>query len=161
MAALSLLLAAPLLLQSDETVKDFKSIYRKEKDVLMKVELIHSLEGIDHPDVAKALVKVLVDDEPQLAAAALEVVTALPSAEARAPLYGVLEAGKPKDQVPVILRAAAEGGWEEFAPVVRPFLEAKDPAAKVWYRRMDQVGASIHDNLETAKAELVAILTDD
>ena len=81
MLVVSLLLAAPLLIQGDETVKDFRKFYRKEKDVLNKIELIYSLEGIEAPDVAKALLPILSDEEPQLAKAALKVAIQLESEE--------------------------------------------------------------------------------
>lgn len=132
MGCISLLLVAPLLVQQDETVKDFEDFYRKEKDVLNKVELIYSLRGIDSPDVAEVLLPILEDDEPRLVKAALAVVVELPSTEARAPLARMLEEGKPADALPVVLRATADGGWTEMAPWVRPYLEERDDTVRLW-----------------------------
>lgn len=132
MVLVSLLLAAPLLIQGDETVKDFRKFYRKEKDVLNKVELIYSLEGIDAPDVARALLPILSDEDSLLAQAALKVAIQLESPEARAPFRLLLEEGKPKESIAPVLRAAAEAGWEEFALVTRPYLESKQEILRLW-----------------------------
>ena len=86
---LSLLLAAVCLAvpaaAQDDTVKDFKRFFRKEKDPTVRVELILSLGGIDDPGVASVLLPVLEDEDPAQAAAALRVISGLkePAAAAR------------------------------------------------------------------------------
>ena len=133
---LSLLLAfvcfaAPAAAQ-DDTVKDFKRFYRKEKDPLVRVELILSLGGIEDAGVAAVLLPILEDEDPALAAAAARVVTGLKEAPSRAPLLLVIEEGKPVGALPVIARAAGEGRWVEFAPLLRPYLADKDDAMRLW-----------------------------
>jgi len=132
MLATALLLAAPMFIQADETVKDFKRFYKKEKDPLNKIELIFSLEDIDDAGVAKVMIPILTDKDPNLAAAALKVVTQLPSAESRAPLLNLLLDGKPKDLLPSILRASADGKWVEFADASREYLVHKDATVRLW-----------------------------
>ncbi|MCP4094163.1 MAG: VWA domain-containing protein [Planctomycetes bacterium] len=132
MLATALLLAAPMFMQADETVKDFKRFYKKEKDPLNKIELIYSLEDIDDAGVAKVMIPILTDKNPDLAAAALKVVIQLPSAESRAPLLNLLVEGKSKDLLPSILRATADGKWTEFAEASRVYLENKDATVRLW-----------------------------
>ena len=132
MVVVSLILAAPLLLQAEETVKDFRKFYRKEKDVLNKVELIYSLEGIDDPAVAAALLPILTDEEARLAKAALRVAQQLGTPEARAPFLELVVEGKPKEALPPVLRAVAEAGWTEFLEATRPYLEDKDDTLRLW-----------------------------
>ena len=132
MAALALALAAPLFFQAEETVKDFKTFYRKEKDPMNKIELIHSLKDLDHPGVAKVLIPILDDKNPDLAAAALQVVTQLPSSGSRLPLLEIVVEGKPKEVLQPLLRAAADGRWTEFAEANRGYLEAKEDGLRLW-----------------------------
>lgn len=132
MLATALLLAAPMFMQADETVKDFKRFYRKEKDPLNKIELIYSLEKIDDAGVAKVMIPILTDKNPELAAAALAIVTQLPSSGARKPLLDLLVEGKNKVLLPTILRATADGRWSEFAPASRVYLANGDATVRLW-----------------------------
>ena len=132
MLATALLLAAPMFMQTDETVKDFKRFYKKEKDPLNKIELIYSLEDIDDPGVAKVMIPILTDKDSTLAAAALQVLIQLPSAEARQPLLNLLIEGKSKDLLPSIMRATADGKWTEFADASRVYLLDKDATVRLW-----------------------------
>ncbi|MDA1260653.1 MAG: VWA domain-containing protein [Planctomycetota bacterium] len=133
---LSLLLAASFLaapaIAQDDTVKDFKRFYRKEKDPMVRVELILSLEGIEDAGVASVLLPILEDEDPALAAAALRVIIQLKEAPSRAPLLTVLEEGKPADLLPVIARAVGEGRWPEFATLLLPYLTDKNDAMRLW-----------------------------
>lgn len=156
MLATALLLAAPMFLQADETVKDFKRFYRKEKDPLNKAELIYSLENIDDPGVASVLLKILVDKEPVLAQAAQSVITQLPSEGARVPLREILFEGKKKEYFAPILRAAADGKWKEFAEVTRPYLLDSDEIVRLW--AVTVVGA-IKD--EESLAQTGILVTED
>lgn len=137
MRALSLLLAAacfaaPLAAQGEDTVKDFKRFFRKEKDPSVRVELILSLGGIEEPGVAEVLLPLLEDEDPALAAAALRVVTGLQEPASRAPLLAVLGEGKPAGVLPILARAAGDGRWPEFAPALRPYLADKSEAMRLW-----------------------------
>jgi len=144
MLAAALLLAAPMFMQADETVKDFKRFYRKEKDPLNKIELIYSLEDIDDPGVAKVMIPILTDKNPELAQAALAVVTQLPSAAARQPLLNLLLEGKNTVLLPSILRAAADGHWSEFAEASRLYLVDRDDTVRLW---AVTVAGSLRDEL--------------
>ena len=62
-----------------------------EKDPMVRVELILSLEGIEDAGVASVLLPILEDEDPALAAAALRVIIQLKEAPSRAPLLTVLE----------------------------------------------------------------------
>lgn len=132
MLATALLLAVPMFLQADETVKDFKRFFRKEKDPFNKAELIYSLEDIDDAGVSKVLLKILTDKEPLCAEAALSVITQLPSAKSRLPLKDVLLEGKQSDYFAPILRAVADGRWTEFGEVMRPYLLEGDDSVRLW-----------------------------
>lgn len=122
------------LVQGDETVQDFKRYYRKFHETWERVEAVRALDGIDDPEVPRVLLKykVLRDPDPQVARAGFEVLVQLPSEKARAPLLAVLEDGKPADVLPPIVRAAGAGGWSEFLPLLRPFLEAGDDTLRLW-----------------------------
>ncbi|KAA3613448.1 MAG: hypothetical protein DWQ01_02680 [Planctomycetota bacterium] len=128
-----LLLAAALLFpQQNEVVRDFKKYFKKVREPAERVEYVYSLEGIDDPDVAEVLLPVLSDKEPLVAAAALDVLRKLPSEKARSPLLKVVEKGKPKGALPVVIRAVGEGPWPEFQPLVAQYLEAKDDEVRLW-----------------------------
>lgn len=133
---LSLLLAAVFLAvpaaAQDDTVKDFKRFFRKEKDATVRVELILSLGGIEDPGVASVLLPVLEDEDPAQAAAALRVIAGLKEPASRAPLLLVLEEGKPAGALPSLARAAGDGRWPEFAPLLRPYLADPDDAMRLW-----------------------------
>ncbi len=156
MLATALLLAAPTLFQADATIKDFKRVYRKEKKPENKAELIYSLEDIDDAGVAKVLLKLLVDKEPLIAEAAQAVITQLPSATARVPLRLVLEEGKQSDYFASILRAAADGKWKEFQPVVLPYLENSEESVRLW--AVTAVGALHHVD---ALPQVAKLATED
>ena len=126
------LLLSPLVLLQDETVRDFKRFYRRTKDSVERVELIRSLEGLDTPEVAEVLKKILADKEKVIADAALTVVTQLPSPEARAPYMEVLETKKPAEILAPVVRAAGAGGWQESREVLRPLLMHKDSSVRLW-----------------------------
>lgn len=132
MLATALLLAAPMFLQTDETVREFKKFYRKEKDPLAKAELIYSLEDIDDPGVSSVLLKILTDKEPVLAQAAQSVITQLPSEKSRLPLREVLFEAKQSEYFAPILRAVADGKWKDFAEVTRPYLLDSDDTVRLW-----------------------------
>ncbi len=125
----ALLLAVP---QQDETVRDFKKFFRKAKDPAEREEHVHALSGIDDPGVAKVLMPVLTDDEPRVAAAALKVISELPSERARLPFLPVFEKGKPKELVPIVVRAAGAGNWAEFTVPIRELIGAKDDETRLW-----------------------------
>ncbi|RMH01621.1 MAG: hypothetical protein D6702_11005 [Planctomycetota bacterium] len=133
-ASVSWLLALVLLAlpQQDETIRDFKKFFRKAKDPAERAEHVHALEGIDDPGVAQVLLPVLTDDDPMVAAAALEVVAQLPSERARAPFAPVFEKGKPADVLPILVRAAGEGGWREFLEPIRELLGSRDDEIRLW-----------------------------
>ncbi len=125
----ALFLAPP---QQDETVRDFKKFFRKAKDPAERAEHVYALDGIDDPSVAKVLIPVLTDDEPGVAAAALDVVSKLPSERARLPFLPVFEKGKPKDLLPIVVRAAGEGQWREFTVPIRELIGSKDEETRLW-----------------------------
>lgn len=136
MRALALLLAlavftAPAAAQAD-TVKDFKRFFRKEKDPAVKVELILSLLGVEDPGVSAVLLPILTDPDPAQAAAALRVLVGLKDPASRAPLLPILEEGKPAEALPFIARAAGDGHWGEFAPLLRPLLASTDESLRLW-----------------------------
>ncbi len=136
MRVLALLLAAavcaaPAAAQAD-TVKDFKRIFRKEKDPSVRVELILSLGGVEDPGVSLLLLPLLTEPDPAQAAAALKVLTGLKEPASRAALLPVLADGKPADALPAIARAAGDGRWPEFAAALRPHLASKDDAMRLW-----------------------------
>jgi HEAT repeat protein len=136
MRALALLLAltalaAPAAAQED-TVKDFKRFYRKEKDPAVQVELILSLIGVEDPGVAPVLLPILTNPDPAQAAAALRVLSGLKELTSRAPLVPILEEGKPAEALPFIARAAGDGRWTEFAPYLRPSLASTDETLRLW-----------------------------
>jgi len=154
MLATALLLAAPMFMQADETVKDFKRFYRKEKDPLNKIELIYSLEGIDDPGVAAVMIPILTEDDADLAQAALAVVTQLPSAAARRPLLDLLIEGKDTDLLPTILRATADGRWAEFAEASRSYLGASDATVRLW---AVTVAGALHDKIALEPACIMVV----
>ncbi|MBC8330283.1 MAG: VWA domain-containing protein [Planctomycetes bacterium] len=125
----ALVLAAP---QQDETVRDFKKFFRKAKDPAERAEHVYALDGIDDPSVAKVLIPVLTDDEPMVAAAALDVVSKLPSERARMPFLVIFEKGKPKELLPIVVRAAGAGGWTEFTLPIRELLGSGDDETRLW-----------------------------
>jgi HEAT repeat protein len=136
MRALALLLAAvlgaaPAAAQAD-TVKDFKRLFRKEKDPAVRVEYILSLAGVEDPAMGELLLPLLTDPDPAQAAAALRVLTGLKEPSSRAGLILALEAGKPAEALPFVARAAGEGRWTEFAAPLRAHVAAKDEALRLW-----------------------------
>ena len=133
MLTASLLIGAAFLCPQDaETLKDFKKYFRRVKETFERVEYVHALEDIDDPGVAKLLLPVLTDKDPQVATAALIVIRQLPSEQSRLPLFEVAEKGRPTGALPLVLRAAGEGGWEEFVPLIRPHLEHSDHEVRLW-----------------------------
>ena len=157
MAVVPLLLAAAFLVpQGDETVRDFKRYFRKAQDTWERVEYIRSLEQIDDPGVAEVLLPLLDHDEPQVADAAFQVLAQLPSPAARSPFLPVLEKGKPPEQLAAIARAAGEGKWAEYPPLLRPHLEHKDDTVRLWTATsLGLLGDS------EALAGLAALVTED
>ncbi len=153
-AAFLLLSLAPL---QDETVQDFKRFYRRTKDPVEKVEIIHSLEGLDTPEVARVLQNLLADSDKAIADAALIVITRLPSPEARAPLLRVLEKGKPVEILAAVVRAAGAGKWHEYGEAIRPLLEHKDPTVRLWAA----VAPGLLGDPATMEALSVMVVEDD
>lgn len=134
MALLVLLLScAPGWLQ-DPTVRDFKRYYPRAEATWDRVEYIKALKGIDDPGVADALLQfdVLKDPDPHVADAGRSVLAALPSPRARAGLLPIVEKGKPADNLAAIVRAAGEGRWAEFTPLLRPHLQNKLDEVRLW-----------------------------
>ncbi|HEX9792950.1 MAG TPA: HEAT repeat domain-containing protein [Planctomycetota bacterium] len=134
MIAIALLLAPVLVPMQNETVQDFKRYYKKFEETWERVEAIRALDGIDDPAVPEVLLryKVLTDPEPPIAAAGLEVLKRLPSLSARMPLKLILEEGKPAGEVALIARAAGEGKWQEFAPLLAAQLASNDDDVRLW-----------------------------
>ncbi len=144
--------------QGDETVRDFKRYYRKFQDTWERVEAVRALDGIDDPAVPTVLLKykVLQDADPQVARAGFEVLVRLPSEAARAPLRAILEEGKPPAVLPVLVRAAGAGGWQEFQPLLLPLLEFRDDSLRLWTATaLGQLGA------EDALPALAGLATGD
>ncbi|PCH81933.1 MAG: hypothetical protein COB96_02315 [Planctomycetota bacterium] len=123
-------LAAPI--QQDETVRDFRKYFRRAKDTWERVEYIQALKGIEDPKVAQLLLPITHDEDSAVAAAAVEVLAALPTAASRAGLLLVVEKGKPKDDLPIVLQAAGVGPWPEFAELTRAHLSNKNPESRLW-----------------------------
>ena len=157
MLATALLLAAPAFFQADETVKDFKRFYRKEKDPLAKTELIYSLEGIEDPGVAQVLMPLLDDKDPLQVEASLKVLAKLKEAPSRLPLQKPLVDGKPTSLLAPILLCAADAGWKEFGPLARPYLEAKDDPVRLW--AVTLIGAA--DDAESLPMVAGLVTSDD
>lgn len=123
--------AAPAAAQAD-SIKDFKRLFRKEKDPAVRVEFILSLAGVEDPGLAEVLLPLLTDPDPAQAAAALRVLTGAREPSSRAALLPVLEEGKPAEALPSLARAAGDGRWAEFAAPLRPHLASKDDAMRLW-----------------------------
>ncbi|MBO46546.1 MAG: hypothetical protein CMJ96_06575 [Planctomycetes bacterium] len=133
MALSPILLLIPLLApQQDETVRDFKKYFKRSKDTMEKVEYVHALKGIDDPSIAKLLLPLLVHKEPPVALAAHEVLVSLSKPELRASLMESVEKGKPKNVFHLLLRVAGDGGWTEYAPLIRPHLESRSEEVRLW-----------------------------
>lgn len=116
----------------DETVRDFRKYFRKAKDPAEREEHVRALDGIDDPSVAQVLLPVLTDEDPRVAGAALEVISHLPSERSRLPFRDIFEQGKPKEVLPILIRAAGGGLWREFTPSIRLHLEGKIDEARLW-----------------------------
>ncbi|TAH38732.1 MAG: hypothetical protein EYC70_05035 [Planctomycetota bacterium] len=134
MASAALLLFLPVLLAQDPTVRDFKRYYPRAKDLYERVEYVKALKGIDDAGVADALLQfnVLRDPDPHIAAAGREVLAALPSEAARASMQVIVEKGKPPENLAGIIRAAGEGKWVEYTPLLRPHLASKSEEVRLW-----------------------------
>jgi len=156
MLATALLLAAPFFVQADETVKDFRKFYRKEKDPLAKTELIHSLEGIEDPGVAEVLMPLLDDRDPLQVQAALKVLGKLRDPASRAPLMTPLVDEKPTTLIAPILLCAADSAWKEFAPLARPYLLSKDDTVRLWAVTLIGTGGDIE-----ALPDIANLVTSD
>jgi HEAT repeat protein len=156
MLATALLLAAPMLLQADETVKDFRRFYKKEKDPLAKTELIHSLEGIEDPGVSKVLMPLLDDKDPLQVEASLKVLAKLREAPSRVPMMEPLIEGKPTTLIAPILQCAADAGWKEFAPLAQPYLVHKDDTVRLWAITLIGTGGYIE-----ALPDVALMVTED
>lgn len=131
-AALICLSAAVLPPLQDSTVRDFKRYFKRYDTSAERVELVYALQGIDDPDVAEALLPVLEDRDPKVAAAAVKVLSKLPSAEARVPLAEEIEKPRKARRVAAVARAAGEGGWKEFVPLLRPLVSHRDEEVRLW-----------------------------
>ena len=75
----------------DESVRDFKRYFKKSRDPIERVEFILSLEKIDSPDVAKALLPILKDKDPGVLRAVDVVLAQLPSENSRQPFLKIFE----------------------------------------------------------------------
>jgi hypothetical protein len=82
------LVLAAALLPEDETVRDFRRLFRKFKERGDRVEAVASLDRIEAPEVVSALAPVIVDEDPEVQRQAIEVLSHLRSDEA----LGALEA---------------------------------------------------------------------
>lgn len=123
-----LLLASPAATQTDEqkldAVKEFRRYFRKFREVSQKVEAVHTLRGNECVPAAMELVKLLDADEPEIRAAAMEVletyrspatfaalveeVADMKDQERRAVLIGVLGRSRVRAAVDVLRRIALE-----------------------------------------------------
>ena len=116
----------------DESVRDFKRYFKKSRDPIERVEFILSLEKIDSPDVAKALLPILKDKDPGVLRAVDAVLAQLPSENSRQPFLKIFEKGKAGPALSAGLKAAARGGWYEYRQAIRGFLTHKDADARLW-----------------------------
>ncbi|MEO0649084.1 MAG: HEAT repeat domain-containing protein [Planctomycetota bacterium] len=82
----------------DDTVKDFKKLFRKFKESADRVDAVLALEGIQSPDVVEALLPILRDKDAEVRDAAVRVLAKL----SQQPALTVLEtefAKAKKDEV--------------------------------------------------------------
>ncbi len=127
-------LAAATSVALDETVDDFKKLFKKFDDTPTRVEMIHALEGIEDPAVVDALAPVLTDKDTLVVRAAVEVLSSFSTQPPQAALG--LRFGKEKKR-PIrlgLLRAISSGGYSLDEEPFEEVLEASND--KDWELRL-------------------------
>jgi hypothetical protein len=107
---LPLLLVASAGAQDEETVRDFRKLFRKFKEPVERVEAVLALEGIDLPDVVDALAEVVEDDDLEVRRAAVRVLAGLRSPASIASLEGAFAKAKRDSRAIGLLQVFARNG---------------------------------------------------
>ncbi|QDU67025.1 HEAT repeat domain-containing protein [Engelhardtia mirabilis] len=112
-------LLAPLLIcvvalsaNADETVSDFKKLFKKFKERSERIEAVLALTGIDEPDVVGALAPVITDDDPEVARAAMDILAALRDPASVQAVVGALVGAKKAPEQIAWLRVLTASGQE-------------------------------------------------
>lgn len=154
-----LVVALAGLSAADETVDDFKKLFRKFKDRAERVEAVLALTGIDEPDVVDALAPVIFDDDPEVARAAVEVLSRLRAEASLAAIAGELAEARRADEQIAWLKVVTAGGQplgEVGREALFELLEERD-----WQVRFRGVQALAAIGGEGAVPALVARSGDD
>jgi HEAT repeat protein len=147
--AFTLFAALPAQIEVDaqrlDAVKEFKRFYGKYKDVPQKVEAVYTLKGNECVPACDELLKLLLDNEPDIRKAALDVVTTYKldatwehviaalkdkrGPERAAAIDAMGRAGV-KSAVPALMALAADKDAETRYAIVRALGRLGDPAAQ-------------------------------
>lgn len=171
--------------QGGAEVEDFRRAYPKQQNKAQKVEAIYTLEKVATLDAADVLLPIVKDEDPDVRAAAIKVLSNNHSAEAiqflvgalkakekalRAPICQILGLGKRVQARPELEKLLKEGDWllrmracealgrigaADSAPAILPL--AKDAEGGVRVAAMDAM-AAIHD--DSFAPALIASLAD-
>ena len=154
--------AAPLVAlpaqDGDETVKDFKQLFRKFESSADRVEVVMALAGIESAEVVDALAPVLADEDPAVVRAAVEVLTGFESEPARAAV-GERFAEEKKRPIRIgLLRVIELGRYAQGEEVDEALVEALED--KDWELRMRAAAALVALRPGERLGELVPLLSD-
>ena len=131
MLAFAVLFASSFF-QSEELVKDFKKFFKKERDPLIRIELVYSLDGEESVGLAEALLPVLEDKDTGVVKAACKVLSGFQDPASRLPLLETTVEGKKTKRVAEILRIANENVWKEYRDISLDYLISSDQECRLW-----------------------------
>ena len=137
--ALALFVMAPLaaqtLEQRHDAVAEFKRYFRKYKEASQKVEAIHTLQGMECVEAVLQLVELLDHKEPDVRAAAMEVVATYRDAETFQGLIDELPKLKDQKQRALWIEVLGNAKIAKAQPVLSAIvLEDRRATAAVKYR---------------------------
>ncbi len=143
---------------ADDTVKDFRKLFKKFEDSATRVEVIMALSGIEDPEVVDALAPVLADEDTQVVRAAVRVLSGFKQPAAREAV-GMRFLSESKRAVRIgLLRAIETGGYAQGEEVEEALFESLED--KDWELRM-RAGATLAALLPQERlGQLLPLVTD-
>ena len=131
MLAFAVLFASSFF-QPQDIVKDFKKFFKKERDPLMRIELVYSLEGEESVVLAETLLPLLEDKDVKVIEAARKVLSGFKDSRSRSPLLETIVEGKKLKRIAEILRLANDNIWKEYHHACLDYLVSSDQKCLLW-----------------------------
>ena len=161
-AVLIALLLTPLVAAQDaeqrrDAVREFKKYFRKYKTAEEKVAAVQTLEGMECPEAAEQLLKLLDHKDPAVRIAAMEVVTSYREGETFRPILETLPKAKNKKLRVQWIEVLGRAKIGEAVPVLTTIvLEDKRAGSDVRYEAARALGRIGQPDAAPALRNLVA-----